>query len=194
MSSQSRGDLMRRGYYLLAFVVALCVIGGVVFWEYTHVYVPICAAPFFYSYKIATMDTNLELPYYTTTQGETQQFNLTFSISKPRPKISLPIGNLNLTGYNSSRYDALDWRNWVWNSSLVQEAIFNYSLSQNPIVLQSGVSNSTILTLNWARDAPTGRYTIAIPLRNFIFLEPQSDYESFGMNLTLHIRVEPKHP
>jgi hypothetical protein len=106
----------------------------------------------------------------------------------------LPIGNLNLTGYNSSRYDALDWRNWVWNSSLVQETIFNYSLSQNPIVLQSGISNSTILTLNWARDAPTGRYTISIPLRNFIFLEPQSDYESSGMNLTLHIRVEPKHP
>jgi hypothetical protein len=191
-------EVKRAYYFLIGAVVAICVVGGVVFWVLTHEHIstgiPSGAAPYYYSYKIATLDTNLELPFFPTTQGATQQFNLTFAISEEQPKILLPIGDLNLTGYNSSRYDAVDWINWDWNSSIVQKSIFNYSLSQTSVVLQPGVANSTVLTLNWAKDAPTGRYTIDFPYQRFIFLESQAEYESFAMYQRLFIRVDPKAP
>jgi hypothetical protein len=186
--------LKRANYFLIGVVLAFCVVGGVLVWGFTHMPVSNITRPYYYFYKITTLDTNLELPFFSTTQGATQQFNLTFAISEERPKILLPIGDLNLTGYNSSRYDAVDWINWEWNSSIVQKSIFNYSLSQTSVVLQPGVANSTVLTLNWAKDAPTGRYKIDIPLQNFVFLEPQGEYKTFAMSLILFIRVDPKAP
>ncbi len=186
---------MRRGYYYLAFVVlALCVVAGVVFWSYSHPYVPLGTPPAMYSFKVTSLDTDLELPFFTTSQGQTQQFNLTlYMLEGSRPKISLPVENLTLTGYNSTLQDAINWNNRDWNKSLIQKSVFNYSLSKNPITLQPDAANSTVITFQWADDAPVGRYTIDVHLGEFSFLSPPEKFDqSYREQFTLYIEVNPK--
>jgi hypothetical protein len=191
--------VVKRGYYYLAFVVlALCVVAGVVFWSYNHPYVPSGTPegtpPHLYLFKVTSLDTGLELPFFTTSQGQTQQFNLTlYMLEGSRPKISVPVENLTLTGYNSTLQDAINWNNQDWNKSLVQKSVFNYSLSKNPITIQPDAANSTVITFQWADDAPVGRYTIDVNLGEFSFLSPPGKFDqSYREQFTLYIEVNPK--
>jgi hypothetical protein len=110
-----------------------------------------------------------------------------------KPKISIPVENLTLTGYNSTLHDAINWNNQDWNKSLVQKSVFNYSLSKNPITMQPDAANSTVITFQWADDAPVGRYTIDVHLGEFSFLSPPGKFDqSYREQFTLYIEVDPK--
>ena len=66
---------------------------------------------------------------------------------------------------------------WYWppNNSTdtnIQESAFSYSASPNSVNLQLSSSNSTIITLNIAKDAPVGQYSMYINLETEL---PQSN-------------------
>jgi len=97
------------------------------------------------------------------TQGSSCQVNLT--LTSLNTKTTVPIQNLDLTVYNST----IDYKTFIGTDdnsrySLLQERYFTYSFSPNELTLQSHMSNSTILTINIAKDAPSGQYTFNITL------------------------------
>ncbi len=184
----------RRYFYFLFLALAVCVVIGFAYLNY-HPFVPLSTPKMQYSFNITSLDTGLALPVFDTTQGSNQQFNLTLATFDSRPKISLPIDNITITGYNSTiSYDRyLNWNNRYWNKSLVQETVFNYTCSVNPVILQSDAPVSTIITFQWAHDAPVGRYTIDVSLGQFSFLSTPGEYnKSYAQTFTLFIIVNPK--
>lgn len=50
------------------------------------------------------------------------------------------------------------------NYSSFQLQAFNYSFSQKELALQPDLSNSTLLTIDLAQNAPTGQYTFEISI------------------------------
>ena len=98
------------------------------------------------------------------TQGTKQEITLTFTSIFDNQQTSIPIQNLTLTYYSSH----IDYSNWGTNNSLnfPQEKYFNYTFSQTQLMLQPLASNSTILTITIANDAPVGEYTFNINLGN----------------------------
>ncbi len=92
------------------------------------------------------------------TQGTTQQLNLTLYSMYTR-QITVPLENLTLIAYNST-LDIKTWNTNAWNTSVVQETVFSYSFGQNELILQPNMPSSTILTIHWADDAPTGGYVM----------------------------------
>jgi aminopeptidase-like protein len=96
------------------------------------------------------------------TQGSTQEITLTFTSILDNRQTLIPIENLTLTYYNSH----IDYSNWGTNNSLnfPQDRCFNYSFSQTQLMLQPLASNSTILTIKIANDAPIGMYAFFINL------------------------------
>jgi hypothetical protein len=114
------------------------------------------------------------------TQGTRLQVNLTFT-SRTDQQLAISIENLMVTYYNST----VDYHRWVDtnnNYSLLQTKVFNYSLSLNPLTLQPDMSNSTILTINLAEDAPTGQYSLDIHLGNVIGAS-ESYSETVGLEM-----------
>jgi hypothetical protein len=98
------------------------------------------------------------------TRGTTQEITLTFISIFDNQQTLIPIENLTLTYYNSH----IDYSNWGTNNSLnfPQDRYFNYTFSQTQLMLQPLASNSTILTITIANDAPVGEYTFNINLGN----------------------------
>jgi hypothetical protein len=116
------------------------------------------------------------------TQGATPQVNLTLT-SQSSAKMAIPI-ELELFGYNRTieGFDTIETYGWgggsdYWDTSVVQERVFNYSLSFNKLTLQPGMPNSTIITFSFADDAPVGRYLLFLYLGNIEFLSPPGEYE-----------------
>jgi hypothetical protein len=184
-----------RRYYFVFIILALAAIIGIVYWSY-HEVVPLSTPRKQYSFNITSLDSGLSLPIFNVTQGSNQQLNLTLAPNDSGSKISLPIENITLTSYNSTiSYDRyIDWDNRNWNRSLVQETVFNYTCSLNPVILQSNETVSTIITLQWANDAPVGRYTIDVTLGQFSFLSTPEDHvdQLYAQTFTLFIIVNPK--
>jgi hypothetical protein len=123
-------------------------------------------------------------------QGTTQMLNYTLA-SMCSSQFSVSIENLTLTYYDSF-YN--DWNNVTdWNPSVPQQSVFNYSLSQSQLTLQPNMSNSTIITINWADNAPTGRYIISVNLGQAEFLaEPSKYYGATGQPVAIEVIVNPK--
>jgi len=94
--------------------------------------------------------------YGTTkiTQGAIFQQNLTV-LSKAEIQIQIPL-SLKLTGYNNSAY----------TSSTPQDRIFNYTFNPNLLVINPDESQSSIITIEVANDAPLGLYVLNIELGN----------------------------
>jgi hypothetical protein len=107
-------------------------------------------------YKPTTMFSDSFSPFdLTVAQGATYQ--LTITLTTPcDTEISVPFENLSLTIYNNA----------VWHSSTPQERIFNYTFSPNSLTLQPYGTNSSILTVNMAEDAPIGRYVMYVTYGN----------------------------
>ena len=99
-----------------------------------------------YSYNISPLNTK----GMNISQGTTLQANLTFT-SKNNQQLSIPIENLKLSTYNEEV-----------ETSIIQEKVFNYSFSLSHLTLKPSMSNSTILTISLAQDAPIGRYELAL--------------------------------
>ena len=184
-----------RHYIIIFIILFLGSVIGIAYWSYHGIFVPMSTPIPQYSFKITSLDTGLELPVFNTTQGSNQQFNLTLTPWDSQSKISLPIENISLTGYNSTIGHDLyfNWNNRYWNKSLVQKNVFNYTCSVNPVILQSDASVSTIITLQWANDAPVGRYTIDFTLGQFSFLSTPGKYDqTYAQTFRLFIIVNPK--
>jgi hypothetical protein len=105
----------------------------------------------------------------------------------------IPIENIALTAYNSTIDYSNNWDTSSWNTSIVEQSVFNYSFSVNQLTLQPNMSNSTILTIKWANNAPTGRYALEINLSNLKFLSAQNKYDqSYAGSIWLGIIVTPE--
>lgn len=107
-------------------------------------------------YKPSTLISIDSSPHSSNiTQGSTLNVNLTITSSLDIP-LSLPFENLSLSGYN----------NTSWKSSTLQEKIYNYSFTENPLVLPPNETRSCILTVFFAKDAPVGDYLLYIDYGN----------------------------
>jgi hypothetical protein len=89
------------------------------------------------------------------TQGATLQVNMTIT-SYLDIELALPFENLTIKTYNNA----------TWDSSKPQDKIFNYTFSQNPLILPPNANNSCILTLKIANDAPIGEYQMYVKCGN----------------------------
>ena len=88
-------------------------------------------------------------------QGSTFQINITFK-SELDSELVLPLGELTLIGYNDT--DKTDY--------LPEGELFNHNFSVNPLMMPPNGSNSTVLTVIVARDAPIGEYLFEISYGN----------------------------
>jgi uncharacterized membrane protein len=123
--------------------------------------------------------------YNNVSQGLPLQVNITFT-STTNQSITILIENLTVTYYNST----VDLHRWIDNNgnySLIQQQAFSYSFSLNQLMLQPSMSNSTILTISLAEDAPLGQYSLEIRLRNVI-----GALGSYSETVGLEIIVTPK--
>jgi uncharacterized membrane protein len=107
------------------------------------------------------------------TQGSALQVNVTLT-SLTDQELTIPIENLTLSGFN----------NTSWDTSIPQNKVLNYTFSINQLVLQPRGSNSTVLTINIAEDAPLGQYAFTVELGNW-------QVTQFG-GIGLTVRVTPK--
>jgi hypothetical protein len=182
------GEKMDRRHYVSILIILILVF--VIFFEiYSHRFVPASTPKLLYDYEISPAEI------VNTTQGATLQVNFTLT-SMCSAKIAIPI-ELKLLGYDSTieGFDTLPTFGWgggfdFWNTSVVQERVFNYSLSFGKLTLQPQMSNSTIITISLADDAPIGRYLVFLYLGSIEFLSPPGEYEvSYGSDMEFGIIV-----
>lgn len=97
--------------------------------------------------------------YDNVSQGMSLKVNLTFNSTTNQP-ITIPIENLTVSYYSNT----VNLHSWVNNGEYysIQQQAFNYSFSQKQLTIQPFMSNSTILTINLAQNAPIGQYSILI--------------------------------
>jgi hypothetical protein len=102
--------------------------------------------------------------YYTNvTQGNDLKINVTLTSTGHEELVY--IKNVQLWWYNPevNLYTWSDPPN-TGNDSNIQANAFSYFSSPNPVSLQPSTSNSTILTLHIAKNAPIGQYSMYINL------------------------------
>jgi len=110
-------------------------------------------------------------------QGTTQQVNLTLTSRCPT-EIVVPFENLTIYSYYSDvDYNFYGNYSGDWRAS-AQETVFNYSFSLSQLTLQPFISNSTVLTINLANNAPLGSYSFEIYLGEIVFL-PSSEQQHY---------------
>ena len=121
---------MKHRYYMVLIILVLVAVIGLVYFRY-HPFIegPMSTPLLQYSVSIVSVDTGLALPVFNVRQWSNQQFNLTLALLDDSQKLSVPLENITLTGYNSTiSHDLyLNWDNRYWNKSLVQETVFNYT-------------------------------------------------------------------
>jgi len=134
---------------------------------------------------------------HNVSQGETHQINYTLSSWGCPEQFTVTIENLTLTKYAS--FDSYPdgnfyWENIsAWEPSIAQDTIFNYSLRPSQLTLQPHMSNSTVITLKWADNAPTGHYLIAVNVSEPEFLAEPSKYDGIpSVTVDLLVRVYPE--
>lgn len=111
----------------------------------------------------STSDSKANIPNYprwfNVSQGATLAVNLTIQ-SKTGEMLSIPV-SLQVAYYNTT----VELGGWIYtlnNYTDLQEKTFTYSLNANPLTLQPIMSNSTIITLNIAKDAQIGEYIVQV--------------------------------
>jgi hypothetical protein len=100
--------------------------------------------------------------YDNVSQGMPLEVNMTFNSRTDQP-ITIPIENLSVSYYNST-VNLNRWLNNNGNYSNIQQQAFSYSFNPNSVTIQPYESNSTILTIDFAKNAPTGQYSLEINL------------------------------
>ena len=137
---------MRKRRALAMVLIVVVTISGAIIWYYGDWGIP----P-----KPRQMVNSDVSPFHVTVaQGVTFQVNITLT-SLLDTEISIPLENLLLRFSNYTLYD-----------SAPQEKIFNYTFSPNPLTLAPTNSNSSILTVKLAEDAPIDNYTMSIAFGN----------------------------
>lgn len=181
---------MRRRYQLISIFLMAAVIAGL-YLVYANRAHPLSTPIRLYDYSFSQQNTGISSDVLNASQGATQYVNITFN-SMSSSTIAIPIENLTLRGYNIT-IGTNNWDTSIWNNSVSQESVFNYSFSLSQPTLQPGMSNSTVLKFKWADDAPTGRYLFEIDLGNVKFLSAPGEFEqSYGATVELGITVTPK--
>lgn len=185
---------MRRILSAVSFILAVTVVVGILYlgyWSQTT-FGPKSTPMLLYNSTIYS-DTGVASDVLNASQGSTQQLNLTLTGYGFSPSIAVPVGNIMITAYNSTIDYGGNWATGNWSNSVVQASVFNYSFSLNTLTLQPNTSNSTIITINWANNAPTGRYVVEINLSDFKFLSTQGKYDlTYGSSIWLGIVVTAK--
>jgi hypothetical protein len=178
---------MKRRYYHIISIIAIVVVVCILYAGYASRVQTASTPPLLYSYAVSTPNagqiSNVEGDeYINVTQGSTQQINITFT-SLTSLQIAIPIENLTITTYT-------DINGYSFWASAAQPQVINYSFSQNQINLQPNVSNSTILTIKWANNAPIGTYTLNIDLGFLKFLSTPGRYDkSYSSSIWLGVNV-----
>ena len=179
----------QRNYVVVSIILISVVILAYV--SYSSSIQPRSTPATLYMHKVSLQNTSVETDVINASQGTTQQLNLTL-ISWHSPKISIPIENLKITAYNSTVDFSNSWDSSRWNTTVSQGAVFNYSFSLSQLVLQPNGSNSTIITVNLANNAPVGRYTLELSLGQIKFLSPSDNDLSYGAGIWLGMIITPK--
>jgi hypothetical protein len=164
-------------------LIVIVIVGLVVYFDYSSIRnkSPAGTPPLLYS-------NNFPQPI-NASQGTTQQVNLTLT-SYQSPEIAIPIENIMIAGYTSAIYYGFNGTS-PWSTS-AQETVFNYSFSLSQLILQPNMSNSTIITINLANNAPLGSYSLDIHLGKIIFLSPPGKYDvSYSEGIPLVMVVTP---
>jgi hypothetical protein len=107
--------------------------------------------------------------FNNVSQGLPLQVNITIS-SETNQTINVPMENVTAIYYNSTVNYSTDFPEVEqYNQTLlqqqafiIQQQAFNYSFSPNQVTLQPNMSNSTILTIKLAPNAPLGQYTLDV--------------------------------
>jgi hypothetical protein len=111
----------------------------------------------------------------TVSQGSALQLNVTLT-SRTEQKLTIAPQNLTLNGVsNSSDYPS-------WDTSIPQSEVLSYAFDAEQLVLQPYESNSTVLTISIAEDAPLGQYALSIDLKNV-----QGTQQVGGIGLTITV-------
>ncbi len=100
--------------------------------------------------------------YNNVSQDTSLEVKMTFNSTTNQP-ITIPIENLTVSYYNST-VDLHRWINNNDNYTNIQQLAFNYSFSLNRVMVQPYMANSTTLTINLAKNAPVGQYSLEINL------------------------------
>jgi hypothetical protein len=190
---------------VVSIIVIVAVIFGIIYVIYSSQFhptgTPINTPIILYDHTVYV--DNIATYTLNASQGLTQQLNLTLTAYESSPPIAVPIGNINLIAYNNTIDYSNNWDTRVWNKSLVQSSVFNYSIGLKTLTLQPNMPNSTLVTINWADNAPAGRYTAEIYLGNLKFLSTQGKNDqtapisftsgAYASSIWLGIVVTPKN-
>ena len=183
---------MNRQYYLLiSIVLAAVVITSLVSFVYLSNKSVVATPAFLYVAYYALLGQNSSSGALNASQGATQQVNYTLASMCPA-QMAINIENLTLTSYDSF-YNSWNSSGSAWNPAVRQETVFNYTFSLSQLTLQPNTSNSTIITMKWANNAPTGRYILTVNLGKVEFLTEPSKYDGeSGYPVALEVIVNSK--
>ncbi len=103
--------------------------------------------------------------YIKISQGATFQENYIIT-SFTDKEILIPIEGITLSSYNDTLWE---------NLSVPQEKVFNYTFSPTHLTIEPYATNSSVLTIQMAQDAPIGKYRLSITLGNSQLTHLQGD-------------------
>lgn len=106
-------------------------------------------------YKHPPMITETYTPshFLNVGKGSTFQINIT-QTSLLDTELSLPFESLDLMAYNNS------------SANIPKGMLYSYSFTKNPLIIPPNGTNSTILTVKMANDAPIGQYLLYVRYGN----------------------------
>jgi hypothetical protein len=185
---------MNRNHYLLIFIVlsTIVIVSSAAFIYLSNRNEEYMPDTLYVSYDFPLGQTSGS-PNHNVSQGATYQINYTLLSWGCPEQFTVTIENLTLTKYAS--FDSYPdgnfcWENIsAWKPSIAQDTIFNYSLSLSQLTLQPHMSNSTIITLKWADNAPTGHYLISVNISKPEFSTEPSKYDEIpSIPVDIYIR------
>ena len=124
------------------------------------------------------------------TQGTTVHLNVTFK-SYSEAKLAIPIENFSLVWHDENVSSSSIGPIYVGKIIPGQEKVFNYSLSLNRITLEPEMGNSSILSVNFADNAPVGRYVVTLEMGECEFLSPSEKQGRYTYSIDLCFVVNP---
>lgn len=145
---------------------------------------PFSGPDYVFTSKISALKSEVSTESYSNvTQGSTLQLNLTFTSIANQP-IEIPVENLTLSTYS----DTINPSVWAdsGNSSFIQDNVLTYIFSFNPVIVQPSLSNSTVLTIKFADNAPIGQYYLNLKLGRAMLINTQSEanyYSTIGVEI-----------
>lgn len=168
-------------------VLGVAIVLALAYFYYSSHQTPYGTPPILFFSNVSSLNTK----DLNVSQGTILRLNLTFT-SLSNKQLTIPIENLKLIAYS----ETIDYTNWDtsnWNTSILQERVFNYTFSFNQPTLQPSMSNSTILTIYIAEDAPLGRYALDVNFDTVKLIPPDGKSElSYGGSIGIEMIITPK--